>query len=47
MLPASVLTDLNRTISKSMLGSDVLADLNQSIKSITREYVAGICVNRS
>ena len=27
MLPASVLSDLNRTITKSMLGSDVLADL--------------------
>ncbi len=30
MLPADVLSDLNRTISKSMLGSDVLADLNKS-----------------
>ena len=31
MLPASVLTDLNRTITKTMLGSDVLADLNRTV----------------
>ena len=31
MLPASVLTDLNRTVTKSMLGSDVLADLNRTV----------------
>ena len=39
MLPASVRADLNRTITKSMLGADVLSDLNQSIKTITRDML--------
>ena len=33
MLPGSVLSDLNRTVTKSMLGSDVLADLNRTVTS--------------
>ena len=42
MLPASVLTDLNRTISKSMLGGDVLADLNSTLApgSVSRDKLS-------
>ena len=42
MLPGSVLSDLNRTVTKSMLGSDVLADLNSSLApaSVTRDKLS-------
>ncbi|MBT4666991.1 MAG: hypothetical protein HOB63_10810, partial [Opitutae bacterium] len=36
MLPWDVLQDLNGTIARSRLSADVLDDLNQSIKAITR-----------
>jgi hypothetical protein len=39
MLPWDVLEDLNGTIARSRLSVDVLADLNQSIKVITRDML--------
>ena len=41
MLPESVRNDLNRTITKSMLGADVLADLNRSHVGTDGQIAAG------